>query len=120
MVVLDELTPQGFLGQGVSLLATSFNLLRCHVGELCHRVLDVVCNLRIVVVRAVDDFHTILQFTIVSELLVCPKTETSEVGRNAGHLEGHSLQWRISPRLVIGRINTEVVAKHNTDSTEGR
>ena len=41
---------------------------------------------------------------------VHPKSETGKVGGDGRHPESHALQRGISPRFIIGRIDTEVLA----------
>ena len=49
----------------------------------------------------------------MTEYRVCPKAKTGKVGSDAGHLEGNCLQWGITPRLIIRRIDTQIIAQHH-------
>ena len=60
-----------------------------------------------------NHLHAVFQLAIATKLLVSPQAETCQIGGDARHLESHSLQRRIAPRLVVGRIDAEVVAQHD-------
>ena len=108
VVVLDELAPQSTLRQGSGLLAAAVGLLLRHLRVECHRVLDIVGHLRVVVVRAVNHLHTVGNLALMANLLVGPQAEAGQVGGDAGHAEGHGLKRRVAPRLVVAGIDAEV------------
>ena len=58
-----------------------------------------------------NDLHAILYLAVMAEHLVGPETKACQIGGDTRNLEGNSLKGRIAPRLIIGRIDTEVVAQ---------
>ena len=56
-----------------------------------------------------NGLYTILYLGIGSLDAVSPKTETCKVGSDAWHLEGYRLERGIAPRLVVRRIDGEVL-----------
>ena len=69
VVVLDKLTPQGFLGQGVCGFTASIYFLLRHRREIGHRILDGISHLGIVIVGAMDDLNTIHNLAIATAKL---------------------------------------------------
>ena len=59
------------------------------------------------------NFHAILYLAILTVNAIGPKTEASKISSNARHLEGDGLKRRIAPRLVIRRIDAQVVTQHH-------
>ena len=68
--------------------------------------------LREVVVGAVDHFHAVLDTGTGALDVVGPQTKAGQVGRDAGHVEGHGLQRGVAPGLVVGGEDAEVVAQY--------
>ena len=59
-----------------------------------------------------DHLHAVRQLTITTLHTVGPQSETSEVGCDTWHLECYSLQRSIAPRLIVRRIDTQVIAQY--------
>ena len=72
-------------------------------------VADGVAHLVEVIVRAVDGLHAIFYLTVSALQAVGPKSETGQVGRDAGHMERHRLRWRVAPRLVVGGEHRQIL-----------
>ena len=85
------------------------SLVRRHVGELGHGVLDDVGHLGVVVVGAVNHFYAILQLTVVAEYLVGPEAEARKaeyLRRNGGQL-GRKRHQPVSPQRNVERPDDE-------------
>ena len=107
------MAPQGFLGKFVGIVAALLHLCLCKGRILSHGILDGICHLRIIVVGTVYHFHAVADFAIATLHGIGPKSKTCQIGSDARHLEGDSLQRCISPRLIVRRINAEIIAQHH-------
>ncbi len=87
LVIPDKLAPKGFLGKFLR-IGTTFRNLCLRKGRVGgNGILDVVGYIAIVVIGAVDNLDAIFYLAASSLDTICPQAETSEVGRNARHLE---------------------------------
>ena len=67
---------------------------------------------RIVVIRAMDNFHTIFQLTVSTLQRIYPQTKSGQISCYSRYMECYTFQWCIPPRFIIGRINTQVIPQH--------
>ena len=59
-----------------------------------------------------DDLNALLHCSVVTKHGVGPQAEACKVGGDARHLEGNRLKRCVTPRLIIRRIDAEVVAEN--------
>ena len=56
-------------------------------------------------------FYSVVDAMLVLEA-IHPKSETGKISRNSRYAKSHALQRSVSPRLIIGRINAQILSQY--------
>ena len=108
-IIVDKLAPFSFSSEIETTLFDFLDVRSILLAESQDGVHDSVRYLKIIEIRTINNLYAIAKY-ITGYRFHRPQTETGQLCSDRRNTESDTFQRGISPRFIIGRIDTEVLA----------